>query len=98
MRKYMSAALEEAKKAASMGEVPVGAVIVKDGEIISRAHNLTESSKDPTAHAEMLAIRKAAAKLGGWRLFGCHMFVSEQSDSQFSTNISPCSYDVSAFY
>ena len=51
MRKYMSAALEEAKKAASMGEVPVGAVIVKDGEIISRAHNLTESSKDPTAHA-----------------------------------------------
>ena len=78
MRKYMSAALEEAKKAASMGEVPVGAVIVKDGEIISRAHNLTESSKDPTAHAEMLAIRKAAAKLGGWRLFGCHMFVTAE--------------------
>ena len=74
----MSAALEEAKKAASMGEVPVGAVIVKDGEIISRAHNLTESSKDPTAHAEMLAIRKAAAKLGGWRLFGCHMFVTAE--------------------
>ena len=78
MRKYMSAALEEAKKAASMGEVPVGAVIVKDGEIISRAHNLTESSKDPTAHAEMLAIRKADAKLGGWRLFGCHMFVTAE--------------------
>ena len=78
MRKYMSVALEEAKKAASMGEVPVGAVIVKDGEIISRAHNLTESSKDPTAHAEMLAIRKAAAKLGGWRLFGCHMFVTAE--------------------
>ena len=78
MRKYMSAALEEAKKAASMGEVPVGAVIVKDGEIISRAHNLTESSKDPTAHAEMLAIRKSAAKLGGWRLFGCHMFVTAE--------------------
>lgn len=78
MRKYMSAALEEAKKAAAMGEIPIGAVIVKDGEIIAGAHNMTESSKDPTAHAEILAIRNAAAKLGGWRLSGCLMFVTAE--------------------
>ncbi len=74
----MSAALEEAKKAAAMGEIPIGAVIVKDGEIIAGAHNMTESSKDPTAHAEILAIRNAAAKLGGWRLSGCLMFVTAE--------------------
>lgn len=74
----MSAALEEAKKAAAMGEVPIGAVIVKDGEIIAGAHNMTETSKDPTAHAEILAIRKAAEKLGGWRLPGCRMFVTAE--------------------
>lgn len=78
MRKYMSAALEEAKKAASIGEVPVGAVIVKDGEIIAAAHNMTETSHDPTAHAEILAIRKAASVLGGWRLPGCRMFVTAE--------------------
>ena len=76
MIKYMQAAFEEAKKAASMGEVPIGAVIVKDGEIIARGHNETETLKDPTAHAEMTAIRNAAAKLGGWRLPGCEMFVT----------------------
>ena len=74
----MSAALEEAKKAASIGEVPVGAVIVKDGEIIAAAHNMTETSHDPTAHAEILAIRKAASALGGWRLPGCRMFVTAE--------------------
>lgn len=78
MRKYMQAALEEAKKAADLGEVPIGAVIVKDGKIISRGHNLVETSKDPTAHAEMLAIRAAAKKLGGWRLLGCQMFVTAE--------------------
>lgn len=72
----MLAALEEAKKAAALGEVPVGAVIVRDGEIISRGHNETETRKDPTAHAEMNAIRSAAEKLGGWRLPNCHMFVT----------------------
>jgi len=76
MRKYMQAALEEAKKAAAYGEVPVGAVIVKDGEIIARGHNETETLKDPTAHAEMNAIRQASQKLGGWRLPGCQMFVT----------------------
>lgn len=74
----MSVALEEAKKAASIGEVPVGAVIVKDGEILSRAHNMTEVQKDPTAHAEILAIREAAKRLGGWRLTGCSMFVTAE--------------------
>lgn len=74
----MQAALEEAKKAAALGEVPVGAVIVKDGEIISRGHNEVETRKDPTAHAEMLAIRRAAEALGGWRLTDCRMFVTAE--------------------
>lgn len=78
MRKYMQAALEEAKKAAQLGEVPIGAVIVRDGEIISRGHNEVETRKDPTAHAEILAIRSAAEKLGGWRLIGCQMFVTTE--------------------
>ena len=76
MRKYMLEALEEAKKAAAAGEIPVGAVVVRDGEIIGRGHNETETRKDPTAHAEILAIRQAAAHLGGWRLTGCDMFVT----------------------
>lgn len=74
----MFAALKEAEKAASMGEVPVGAVIVKNGEIISRAHNMTGALMDPTAHAEIIAIRKAASRLGGWRLPGCEMFVTAE--------------------
>ncbi|MBO4235687.1 MAG: tRNA adenosine(34) deaminase TadA [Firmicutes bacterium] len=76
MGKYMEEALTEAKKAFELGEVPVGAVIVKEGKVIARAHNLTETSKDPTAHAEILAIRKAAEELGGWRLTGCSMYVT----------------------
>ena len=72
----MLEALEEAKKAAAMGEVPVGAVIVHGGKIIGRGHNETESRRDPTAHAEMIAIRQAAAALGGWRLPDCTMFVT----------------------
>jgi tRNA(adenine34) deaminase len=76
MGKYMQQALEEATKAAEMGEIPIGAVIVKDGEIIARGHNETESQKDPTAHAEMIAIRNAAKALGGWRLTGCEMYVT----------------------
>ena len=78
MKKYMVEALNEAKKAAEMGEVPIGAVIVRDGEIIARGHNMTETLKDPTAHAEMLAIRQASAKLGGWRLTGCSMYVTAE--------------------
>lgn len=74
----MKEALAEAKKAAAAGEVPVGAVIVKDGEIIGRGHNETETDKDPTAHAEMIAIRQAAKNLGGWRLTGCTMYVTTE--------------------
>lgn len=74
----MKEALAEAKKAAAAGEVPVGAVIVKDGEIVGRGHNETETARDPTAHAEMIAIRQAAKNLGGWRLTGCTMYVTTE--------------------
>lgn len=73
---FMAEALKEAALAAEMGEVPIGAVIVRGDEIIAAAHNLVETSKDPTAHAEMLAIRQAAARLGGWRLTDCHRYVT----------------------
>lgn len=72
----MKEALLEAKKAFDKGEVPVGAVIVKDEKIIARAHNLREEKKDPTAHAEILALKKAAKVLGGWRLLGCTIYVT----------------------
>lgn len=76
MDKFMAEALKEAERAFSLGEVPVGAVIVKDGQIIARGHNLTETAADPTAHAEIIAIRKAAEVLGGWRLIGCSLYVT----------------------
>ena len=72
----MEEALKEAKKAAAMGEIPIGAVIVKDGEIIGRGHNETETGCDPTAHAEIVAIRQAAKRLGGRKLPGCSMYVT----------------------
>ncbi len=74
--KFMKEALKEAKKAYNKLEVPVGAVIVKDGQIISRAHNLKESKKDTTKHAEILAIQKASKKLDSWRLLDCEMYVT----------------------
>lgn len=74
--KYMKIALEEAKKAAEMGEVPIGAVVVKDGEVLSAAHNLCETNNDPTAHAEILAIRKATEALGDFRLNGAELYVT----------------------
>ena len=74
----MKEALKEAEKAAAMGEGPIGAVVVKDGIIIGRGHNKTETAKDPTAHAEMEAIRAASAALGGWRLLGCDMYVTAE--------------------
>jgi tRNA(adenine34) deaminase len=76
LQTFMEQALEEAQKAYDMGEVPIGAVIVKDGIIIARGHNLRETYKDPTLHAEMVAIREAAEKLGGWRLSGCELYVT----------------------
>jgi len=72
----MAEALAEAQKAFDKGEIPVGAVIVKEGRIIARAHNLRETTGDPTAHAEVLAIREAALKLGSRRLSGCTLYVT----------------------
>ena len=73
---YMKEALKEAYKAYNKGETPIGAIIVKDNKIISRAHNRIEELKDGTAHAEILAIKKAAEILGGWRLINCDLYVT----------------------
>ena len=75
-QKFMKEALKEAKKAYDKLEVPVGAVIVKDGKIIARAHNLKETKYDTTKHAEILAIQKASKKLETWRLLDCEMYVT----------------------
>lgn len=75
---FMRLALEEAEKAFSKEEVPVGAVIVLNGEVIAKAHNLREMTNDPTAHAEILAIRAAAQKLGSWRLEGATLYVTKE--------------------
>ena len=74
--KFMKEALKEAKKAYEKKEVPIGAIIVKDGKIISRGHNLRETKQDATLHAEMAAIAKACKKTGSWRLNGCDMYVT----------------------
>ena len=74
--KFMALALEEARRAMGDGEVPVGAVVIHDGEIIARAHNLREGLQDPVAHAEMLAVRDAARKLNRWRLTGATLYVT----------------------
>ncbi len=76
MEKFMSEALNEAKKAYQEGEVPIGAVIVKDGQIIARGHNLVGQKNDPTAHAEIVALRNAAQVIGGWRLTECDLYVT----------------------
>lgn len=73
---WMREALREARKAESEGEVPVGAVIVLGGEVIARAHNQRELLKDPTAHAEMIALTQAAERVQNWRLAGARMFVT----------------------
>ena len=70
----MAFALREAQKAFEESEVPIGAVVVKDGQIIGRGHNRTEALKDATAHAEMLAITSAAGKMGDWRLDDCILY------------------------
>ena len=74
--KFMREALKEAKKAFNKEEIPVGAIIVKDGKIIARAHNIKETSKNATGHAEILAIQKACKKLDSWRLLNCEMYVT----------------------
>jgi len=74
--KFMKLALKEAGKAAAEGEVPVGCVIVKDGEVVSKGRNRRESKKSALAHAEIEAISKACKKLGGWRLWQCELYVT----------------------
>ena len=74
--KYMKEALKEEKKAYAKAEVPIGAVIVFDGKVVGRGYDTMETSMDPTCHAEMIAIRKAAKKLGRWRLYGCDMYIT----------------------
>ena len=73
---WMEIALEEARQASQEGEVPVGAVVVLDGKIIAQAHNRRESLRDPTAHAEMIALRQAAARLRNWRLSRVRVYVT----------------------
>ena len=75
-KKFMKMALKEAKKAYDKLEIPVGAVIVKDGKVIAKAHNLKETKLDTTKHAEILAIQKASKKLESWRLLDCEMYVT----------------------
>jgi len=74
--KFMAAAIKEADKAAAKGEIPVGCVIVLNGKIIGRGHNLRESKNDPTAHAEVVALRKAGARIKSWRLNDAVVYVS----------------------
>ena len=73
---WMRLCLEEAEAARASGEIPIGAVIVKDGEVIARAHNLCEEAHDATAHAELLAISAACRRVGSWRLSNCTLYVS----------------------
>ena len=75
-QRFMSLAMESAERAASLGEVPVGAIVVRDRQVIAAGHNLRECDQDPTAHAEMVAIRAAARALGSWRLTGCVLYVT----------------------
>jgi Cytosine/adenosine deaminases len=74
--KYMRMALQEAKKARDIDEVPVGAVIVKEGKVLARSHNEKETKKDVTKHAEIIAIQKASKKLDNWHLDGCVLYVT----------------------
>jgi tRNA(adenine34) deaminase len=73
---FMRMALDEARLAPDKGEVPIGAVLVYEGEILARAHNFKETLNDPTAHAELLVLKEAARKLGRWRLTGSHLYVT----------------------
>ncbi len=76
---FMMIALEEARAAFEMGEVPVGAVLVRDGNVIARGHNLRETTKDPSAHAEILTLRQASASVGdSWRLSGAVLYVTKE--------------------
>jgi len=75
-QRFMDLALAQAALAAEMGEVPVGAVVVHEGEVVAQAHNRREVDADPTAHAELIAMREAAQRLGDWRLEDCTVYVT----------------------
>lgn len=81
---YMQLALIQAKKAAELGEIPIGAVLVYDGQVVAAAHNQREMLPDATAHAEILVIREGCAKLGRWRLSGCTLYVTVEPCSMCS--------------
>lgn len=83
-QEYMQLAMAEAEKAAEAGEIPIGAVLVYDNEIIAAAHNQRELSHDATAHAEILVIREACRKLQRWRLTGCSLYVTVEPCSMCS--------------
>lgn len=85
---FMQLALEQARRAAQNGEVPIGAVIVKGDNVIASAHNLTETKNDPTAHAELVAIRAACEALGNPRLSDCDMYVTLEPCPMCATAIS----------
>lgn len=73
---WMREALAEARKAIHLGDVPVGAIAVRDGQIVGRGHNRREHAKDPTAHAELIALQQAAQTLGGWRVVGVTLYTT----------------------
>jgi tRNA(adenine34) deaminase len=75
-RIWMEQALAAARQAGDLGEIPIGAVVVRGDELVGRGHNRREIDGDPLAHAELLAIREAAARVGGWRLTGCTMYAT----------------------
>ena len=88
--KYMRIALKEAQNAVILDEVPVGAVVVKDGKILAKGHNLREKSNDPTSHAEINAIRKACKKLNSWRLEGATIYVTVEPCSMCAGALLQC--------
>jgi tRNA(adenine34) deaminase len=75
-RNFMAVALNEARLAAAVGDVPVGCVVARRGEVLATAHNMRERSQDPTAHAEIIALQRAAATVGSWRLDECTVYVT----------------------
>ncbi|MDR2817110.1 MAG: nucleoside deaminase [Oscillospiraceae bacterium] len=83
---FMKCAISEAKKAGTLEEVPVGALIVQEGKVISKGHNLRETTQNALAHAELIVINSACSKLGSWRLLGCTLYVT----------LEPCSMCVGA--
>ena len=88
--KFMKEAIKQAKKAYDKEEIPVGAVIVKDGKIIARGYNKKEEKKDTTQHAEIIAIQKASRKIGAWRLQDCEMYVTLEPCAMCTGALIPC--------